>query len=178
MTNLGSMRRWLLLAIAIAALGGCASSFQPQAIRPGQSEAEVLQRMGGPPTGRYPGPNGQTRLEYATGPYGRVTWMVDLDASGRVIEARQVLEEWNFIWFQQNAGGRDATWVRYQLGRPSEVLPLGWLGGQLWAYRYPTYECLWFVVTVNKDGSLRDVGSYGTDPRCDPGSFDGGGSRR
>jgi hypothetical protein len=58
----------LLLALAVA---GCAS-YKPQDIRAGQSEAELLQLMG-QPTGRYPGPNGQSRIEFATGPYGRVT---------------------------------------------------------------------------------------------------------
>ena len=53
------------------------------------------------------------------------------------------------------------------LGRPGEVMRLGWIGGQVWSWRYPTFDCLWFQVTVNDDSSLRDAGGYGIDPRCD-----------
>ena len=79
----------LLLALAAA---GCATH-KPQDIRAGQSETELLQLMG-KPTGRYPGPNGQTRIEFATGPYGRTTWMVDVDASGKVrgVDALRVVD--------------------------------------------------------------------------------------
>jgi hypothetical protein len=55
----------------------------------------------------------------------------------------------------------------YHLGRPGEVKRLGWIGGQVWSWRYPTFDCLWFQVTVNDDGSLRDAGGYGIDPSCD-----------
>ncbi len=51
----------LVLSLLLALAGvGCAT-YKPQDIRAGQSEAELLQLMG-QPTGRYPGPNGQTRI--------------------------------------------------------------------------------------------------------------------
>jgi hypothetical protein len=94
--------------------------------------------------------------------------MVDLDASGKVIDApEQVLNERHLNWIQQNARNRDSKWLLYHLGRPGEVMRLGWIGGQVWSWRYPTFDCLWFQVTVNDDGSLRDAGGYGIDPRCD-----------
>lgn len=170
-----TIRLWL--ALLAAALAAACGTYRPQEIKPGMTEAEAAALIG-KPTGRYPGPDGQTRVEFAFGPYGRVTWMLDLDASGRVIDAKQVLNEWHFIWFQNHAAGHDTAWVRYQLGRPGEVLPLGWLGGQIWAWRYPTNDCLWFVLTVNTDGTLRDAGSYGIDPRCDPPSGTGRGGWR
>jgi hypothetical protein len=135
----------LLLALAAA---GCAS-YKPQDIRAGQSEAELLQLMG-QPTGRYPGPNGQSRIEFATGPYGRVTWMVDVDAGGKVLVWGQVLNETAFRYVQQNFQGQDKDWLRYT-----------------------TTECFWFQVSVQDDGKLRDGGAIGIDPRCDPGSFGG-----
>ena len=121
-----------------------------------------------PVTGRYAGPQGQTRLEYATGPWGHVTWMVDLDAQGKTVAWGQVLNETAFGYVQANFSGQDQQWLQYTLGRPSVVIPLGWLGGSVWSYRYPTTNCLWFQVTVNKDGTLRDGGGYGADPSCDP----------
>ena len=165
------------LALLLALAGAGCATYKPQDIRAGQSEAELQQLMG-QPTGHYPGPDGQTRIEFATGPYGRVTWMVDLDASGKVINApAQVLNEAHFSWIQQNARDRDSKWLLYNLGRPGEVMRLGWIGGQVWSWRYPTFDCLWFQVTVNDDGSLRDAGGYGIDPRCDAPSDRVGGRR-
>ena len=155
------------VAVLLAALAGC-ESYKPQDLRTGMAEAEVTQTLGLPVTGRYAGPQGQTRLEYATGPWGHVTWMVDLDAQGHAIAWGQVLNETAFIYVQSNFSGQDQQWLQYTLGRPSVVIPLGWLGGSVWSYRYPTTNCLWFQVTVNKDGTLRDGGGYGADPSCDP----------
>jgi hypothetical protein len=161
-----TMKTTLALLLALAA-AGCAS-YRPQDLRPGLSETEVTQTLGLALTGRYPGPNGQTRLEYATGPWGRVTWMVDLDAQGRSLAWGQVLNETAFTYVQTHHAGQNQQWLQYTLGRPSEVMALGWLGGSVWSWRYPTNECLWFQVTLNKDGTLRDGGGYGIDPRCDP----------
>jgi hypothetical protein len=167
-----------LMGLPVLALLAACATYRPQDVKPGMTEAEASALIGRA-TGRYPGPDGQTRIEYATGPFGRVTWMLDVDASGRVVEPpEQVLNELHFLWIQQNSRDRDSKWLLYQLGRPGEVLRLGWLGGQVWSWRYPTFDCLWFQVTVNDDGTLRDGGGYGTDPRCDPGDFGGGGSRR
>lgn len=155
------------LAAALA-VTGCAS-YKPQDIRAGQTEAELQQLMG-KPTGRYAGPNGQTRLEFASGPYGRTTWLVDVDASGKVLDWGQVLNEGRFAFVQQNFEGKDKDWLRYTLGRPGEVRGGGWQGGQVWSWRYPTNECFWYQVSILDSGMLRDGGAYGTDPRCDPGS--------
>jgi hypothetical protein len=159
-------RRTLLALIAAALLAGCAN-YRPQDLRAGMTEAEAVQTLGLRNTGRYPGPNGQTRVEFATGPFGRVTWMIDLDASGRVVEWDQVLDEHHFTWVQTNFQGRDREWLLYHMGRPGEVRGGGWQGGQVWSYRYPTNECLWYQVSILDSGLLRDGGSYGIDPRCD-----------
>jgi hypothetical protein len=132
----------------------------------------------GQPTGRYRQTPGVTRLEYATGPFGRTTWMVDLDASGKVTAWAQVLNETAFRYVQLNYQQMDAQLLRYTLGRPGEVRSGGWQGGQVWSWRYPTNECFWFQVSVQDDGKLRDGGTIDTDPRCDAGSFGTGvGSR-
>ena len=74
---------------------GCAIN-PPQ---PGAARDEVL-RAWGAPTARYGLPEGAERLEYATGPFGRTTWMVDISAAGRVQQARQVLNEADFLRVQ------------------------------------------------------------------------------
>jgi hypothetical protein len=87
------MKLHLTLATVTTAalLAGCAV-FQPPPLAVGQTEAQVQALLGGP-TARYAMPDGSTRLEFATGPYGRQTWMVDLGPDGRSRAFRQVLEQ-------------------------------------------------------------------------------------
>ena len=81
-----------LAGIAVLAAAAC-GTYRPQDVAQGMGEAEVAALIGRP-TGHYRGPAGHTRVEFATGSYGRVTWMVDFDASGKVIDApEQVLNE-------------------------------------------------------------------------------------
>jgi hypothetical protein len=148
-------------------LAGCAALTQPD-IRPGQAEADVQRRMGAP-TSRYSMAGSVTRLEYATGPFGRTTWMVDIDAAGQVVGARQVLGEASFADFQAKGPGMTRDELLRTLGRPGERHHGGWQGGEVWSWRYPTNDCLWFRVSIGADGIVRD-GSYGIDPRCDAGT--------
>jgi hypothetical protein len=152
--------RRLLPLVAALTLGGCALA-PPQ---PGAPRAEVL-RTWGPPTAHHALPDGSDRLEYASGPYGRTTWMVDLDASGRVRQARQVLNEAEFESVMATRGLRRAGVLR-RLGAPGARRPLGWLGGEIWSWRYPTNDCLWFEISLAKDGRVTGAG-YAVDPRCD-----------
>jgi hypothetical protein len=154
----------LAAALFSAVLSGCAA-FAPPDIHAGQTEAEV-RSVFGVPTGRYAMPGAATRLEYATGPYGRTTWMVDLDAAGRVTRARQVLNEASFIDFQARAPGMSRDELLRTLGRPGERKHGGYAGGEVWSWRYPTNDCLWFQSSIGDDGVVRD-GAYGIDPRCD-----------
>lgn len=159
-----------MAATLAALLAGCAA---PQRLAPGLAEAEVLARLGSA-SGRHALDGGGTRLEFATGPYGRDTWMVDLDAQGRVRGWHNALEEPRLQALQQRVAeaatagapmGR--TELLRTLGRPGEVVSGGWLaGGALWSWRYPTNDCLLFQATLNADGSVRDAG-FNIDLRCD-----------
>jgi hypothetical protein len=160
-------RRWFLLLGALLALVGCAV-LNPPPPSPGQSEADALRRFG-PPTARYAMPDGVSRLEFATGPYGRETWMVDVDSAGRVIVSRQVLNEASFADFQARAPGMSRDELLRTLGRPGERRHGGRQGGEVWSWRYPTNDCLWFQVSIGDDGIVRD-GAYGIDWRCDAGA--------
>jgi hypothetical protein len=161
------VKRAGMLVLAAAGMAGCAT-FGPPDIRPGQTEAEARQRLG-PNTARYPMPGGVTRLEHATGPFGRTTWMVDIDADGRVIAARQVLNERHFAEVQGLAPGMSQDEMLRTLGRPGERKHGGWQGGEVWSWRYPTNDCLWFQASVGPDGVVRNA-AYGIDPRCDASS--------
>ncbi|WP_425257980.1 hypothetical protein ACPOLB_20965 [Rubrivivax sp. RP6-9] len=159
------MLKTLSMAVCALALQACAVA--PPAA-PGQSQADLQQRLG-TPTGRYALPDGATRLEFARGPFGRETWMVDVDASGRATAVRQVLNEASFAAFQARAPGMPRDELLRTLGRPGERRHGGWQGGEVWSWRYPTNDCLWFQVSIGDDGLVRD-GAYGIDPRCDAAS--------
>jgi hypothetical protein len=161
--KLAGMRGVTLFAASV--LAGCAA-LGPALPPPGAGEADV-QRMLGTPTGRYALPAGGTRLEYATGPWGRHTWMVDLDAAGRVTAARQVLGEAELAAFQARAPGMPQDELLRTLGRPGERRPGGWAGGEVWSWRYPTNDCLWFQVSIGDDRRVT-AGAFGIDPACDP----------
>ena len=128
---------------------------------------EVLKAWG-PPSATYAlQPAGQ-RLEYATGPYGRLTWMVDVDSAGRVIQARQVLTEAELFKLQSaQALTRDMTRdeVLRWIGTPGERRGARG-GGQTWSWRYPTNDCLWFQVSLDTQGLVQGSGFF-IDPVCD-----------
>jgi hypothetical protein len=158
---------WAGVAVgAVLALAGCAS---PPPI-PGDS-APTLQARWGAPTATYADPaggEGARLLEYASGPYGRTTWMVAVDAAGRVLGAQQVLTEASFLAFQQAAPGLTRDGVLRLLGRPGERQRLARVHGEIWSWRYPTNDCLWFQATLDAEGRVLGSG-YATDPACDGG---------
>jgi hypothetical protein len=145
------------LAVALAACAG----YGPTNIGAGSTVEEVQAQMGAP-TGRYAVPQGGTRLEYARGPYGKHTFMIDVDAQGRVTSVQQVLTEANF---GAVVPGMPRDEVLLRLGRPSETRSGGWQGGEVWSYRYDWTFCQWFQVSV-LDGRVRDA-AYAPDPMCD-----------
>lgn len=148
-------------AACAAALGGCAS-YGPPRIQPGQP-ADLLPQSMGQPTGRYALPDHGTRLEYARGPMGKHTYMVDVGADGRVAGWQQVLTESNF---NAVAEGVPDDELLQRLGRPSERRGGGRQGGEVWSYRYDsTPFCQWFQVSVI-DGRVKNT-AYGPDPLCD-----------
>jgi len=157
-----------LAGLAAGALvGGCA----PPMVNPGEARDAVLSRWGAP-TARYAMSGGAERLEYASGPFGRTTWMIDLDAAGRVTASAQVLDTANFADFQGRAPGMSRGQLLRALGTPGEVKGAGLRGGELWSWRYPTNDCLWFQVELDTAADQVRSAGYGIDPRCDVASGD------
>jgi hypothetical protein len=153
-------QRARLAVLPALLLAACATLPPPS----GTPRSTLLQQWG-PPTAEHAMPGGVQRLEYASGPYGRTTWMLDLDADGRLLQARQVLDEAEFQAVMALPGLRTAE-VRQRLGTPGEVRSLAWRGGEVWGWRYPTNDCLWFEISFNAQGRVQG-GGYGVDPRCD-----------
>ena len=146
-------------------LGAC-SAYGPGDVRVGQAADDVTRSMG-PPTGRYALNGGATRLEFARGPYGKHTYMVDLDAAGHVTRWEQVLDEPHFA---QVTPGESRDDVLLLLGHPSDTRFIGWQKLVVWAYRYDTPQCQWFQVSLDAQQRVHDT-SYGLDPHCDAGDL-------
>jgi hypothetical protein len=154
--------RWLLgVASSLVFLAGCAG-YSPKGLQPGQSEAEVIRQMG-QPTGRYTLPDGNTRLEYARGPAGRETYMIDFDSSGRMVDWEQVMDLW---YLTRITPGMSVDEVLIRVGPPALKQPIRRQQLVVWNYRYPTNDCLWFQISIGDDGKVIS-GSQGIDPQCD-----------
>ena len=162
------------IAFAIAA-AGCAGmgSATPKALAPGASEAEVVAVMG-KPTGRYAFTEGGMRLEFARGPQGRETWMIDFDAAGKMVDSEQVMDLWYLTRIEP---GMTVEQVLSRVGHPGSVQAIPRQKLSLWNYRYPTNDCLWYQISMGDDGKVV-TGSQGIDPQCDPGDARAGGGRR
>lgn len=148
-------------ALALALLAGCAT-YAPGRVQPGMSAEDVPALMGGAPNARHALPDGRTRLEYARGPMGLHTYMIDVDPSGHVLGWQQVLTEANFNAITPGMTVQEMT---ARIGRPGYVRGGGWQPGEVWSYRFEGPFCLWWQVSV-VEGKARDA-AYGPDPRCE-----------
>ncbi len=152
-----------LSALLSACMVSACTSYGPSSLAPG-TDLEAATHAMGAPTGDAALPGGGRRLEFARGPYGKHTYMLDFDAQGRLLRWEQVLTEARFNAIRS---GMDAAEVRAQLGRASDQYVVGWHEKQtVWAYRYETPFCQWFQVGLNAQGKVVDT-AYGPDPLCD-----------
>lgn len=155
-------RQRVSFAAAAVLCAGCINMSDPMRLAPGASAAQIREWLG-EPTGRYPLDSGAQRLEYARGPYGKQTWMLDVDASGRLLAATQVLDEKRFGTIR---AGMTRDEVLRLIGRPSNTGFVGWQKQTVWSYRYASPFCQWFQVGLSQAGLVEDTG-YGPDPVCD-----------
>jgi hypothetical protein len=151
--------------MAVAALGACTVLRFPAALPAGTSIAEARQTLGGP-TAEYPLATGGSRLEFRQGAYGRQTFMLDFDASGRLIATRQVLTPQTFATI---APGMSDGQVLSTIGHPAFVFPVGWQNLQVWNYRFGGLEgdCVVFQVSISNATRTVTEAGPNTDPACD-----------
>ncbi|RQP25699.1 hypothetical protein [Piscinibacter terrae] len=150
-----------MAAMATVSLAACTTAYGPQGLRSGASIDEVTASLG-KPTARYPRGGGE-RVEYARGPYGKHTYMLDFDTQGRLLKWEQVLTEPRFDALRLGTSRED---LLFTLGHPSEAKPLPHQSRILWSYRYEGPFCKWFQVGLDGTGQVVDTG-YGPDPLCD-----------
>jgi hypothetical protein len=154
-------------ALLVASLGACAVLRPPASLPVGTPIAEARQAYGGA-SGEYALPNNGTRLEFRQGSFGRQTYMLDFDASGRLVATQQVLTPSTFATIKP---GMAQDEVLARIGRPAFVFPVGWQQLQVWNYRFGGLEgdCVVFQVSISN--ATRTVAETGpnTDPACDHG---------
>ena len=114
-------------AVTVLALAACAAPVQK-----GASRKDVIARYGAP-SAVVPLQTG-TRLQYSTQPFGRSALMVDLDASGRVTNAAEVMNLKAF--FKIGIGSWTRTDVEREFGRPGSVDRVAFWQGDILNYRW------------------------------------------
>ncbi len=152
--------QFLISSLATAlVLAACATSNLSN-LKPGDSTAEIRAQMG-TEVASYALPGGGKRLEFRGS--GARTYMVDVDASGKMVQAVQVLNTDNF---RNIVAGMTREQVLMTLGRPSNVAPGGRQGGEVLSWNYQNTQCQWFQVSIGADGRTLGPGSNALLPAC------------
>ena len=119
--------------LAALLLAGCAGGpFASWDFAPGATRDQVIAQSG-QPTRVVALPDGGQRLQYSQQPMGRFAWMVDLDASGRVVRSRQVLTSTEFNRIQPGWTRAD---VEREFGPPAFVDAVASWNGPVMTYRW------------------------------------------
>jgi len=144
--------RSLALACALV-LAGCAHPWNTVDIAPGTSREQVIARAG-QPVRVLPLAGGGQRLQYTLQPLGRYAFMVDLDAAGRVVSARQVLTQASFERIEPGRWSRDD--VEREFGPPAMVDHVASFQGDVLTYRWAERnEPMFYYVYVDPHGVVQ-----------------------
>lgn len=160
-------RRSSAAALAITLLmSGCASLLAPP-VNPGDTESDVLSRLGSP---RHRYEDGTTHvLEYSTGPFGQRTWMARIGADGRLESYRQVLITAVFATIIVGKSTKED--VLHTIGAPGETQYFSRIQQEVWSYAYKENNAWDSLMHVYFDshGIVRQM-MNGPDLRFDPDS--------
>lgn len=156
-TPYGSAASALLAALL---LGGCAVV----QVLPGTPRAEVLAKYG-QPAREVPLSNG-SRLQYSYQPSGQQAVMVDLDAAGRAVSSRQVLQSAEFARIGIN------QWSRADVERefgPSATIDrvANWTGDIMTYHWKDASQDMYFYVYLDSANVVQRTGQ-GMDFRKEP----------
>ena len=127
------MRTWPALLSAALLLGACAHPWNAMQVPPGSTQDQVIAQAG-PPLRVVSLPQGGQRMQYTMQPMGQYAFMVDLDASGRVVNSRQVLTEANFNRIEP--GRWTIADVDREFGPPARVDAVASFYGRVLTYRW------------------------------------------
>jgi hypothetical protein len=134
-----------LISSLLLALAGCA-------ITPGMTRDAVLSSWGRPTAELERG--GVHRLQYSRQPMGQSVVMVDLDASGRVVQSQEVMNLRHFAQIDVS-GSTTAADILWAFGPPAKVDGVMAWKGDIWSYRWREMEDMWFWVYFDPAGVVR-----------------------
>ncbi|WP_295958744.1 hypothetical protein [Rhodoferax sp.] len=137
-----------LFSSLLLALAGCAT------VTPGMTREEVLSSLGRP-TAELDR-DGIHRLQYSRQPMGQSVVMVDLDASGHVVQSREVMNPANLYKIDVSGTTTQAD-ILWALGPPATVDGVMAWNGKIWAYRWRDIEDMWFWVYFDPAGVVRRI---------------------
>ncbi|WP_227242687.1 hypothetical protein [Paraburkholderia caribensis] len=139
--SFGRPARGALAVLACAVLlGGCAQPWQNY--QAGADQSTIVARLG-PPREVYDLPNGGKRLMWPTQPMGETTTAADVDASGKIVNVRQVLQPNEFYRAEIGKWTRDDVLVNF--GRPVETNYFPLMKREVWTYRY-LEDNVWYMM--------------------------------
>ena len=142
------IRPQLAILCALLLLSACAA-FQPVTLMPGETEAEVVSKLGRP-TARIPDGNGFV-LEYNRTPWGQATNMARFDGNGRLISYEQVLTVEKFATIKPGISTKMD--VLRTIGHPSETMYLSRQQLEVWTYPYKEYDAWNSLMHVHFDNN-------------------------
>jgi outer membrane protein assembly factor BamE (lipoprotein component of BamABCDE complex) len=152
------MRHGSTIAAIALLLAGCAAIPRADSVRPGDSTAQVRERLGAPTAERTLA-GGEAAWYYVTGPAGFETWRVVFAPGGAVKEYRQVLDMASFEWMRSGAT-RDEVLDR--VGPPMQRMRFAGTQTEAWSYRWRdvTLEMIGEPVFEEKTGKVAFVGIF------------------
>ncbi len=134
----------LLLVTILLWVSGCA--LHPiSSVSPGMARDEVVSRMGKP--GAVVALSQGARLQYSGQPGGQYAFMVDLDASGRVLSVRQVLNARDFARIGLGQWTRED--MLREFGRPAFVERVTSWPGDILTYRWYDQQDMFYWVYLD-----------------------------
>lgn len=135
-------------------LAACAQPWQQ--FQTGQDQSAIIARMG-PPRETYDLPNGGRRLMWPTQPMGTTTVAADIDASGKIVNVRQVLQISEFNRAEIGTWTRNDVLINF--GRPVETAFFRLSQREVWSYRYVENNItpLLFNFSFDTTGVLRET---------------------
>jgi outer membrane protein assembly factor BamE (lipoprotein component of BamABCDE complex) len=147
------MRRFLLTLLApLAALVGCDTGISQ--LKPGVSTATEVRSVMGNPTFEWKAPDGSYTWEFARGPEGVVTYMVELGPDNVMRALRQVLTA---EYFGRIQPGMRQDEVRKLIGKPGQRTQFPNLQEEVWSWRFEqSHGNPWFFnVHFAPDGAVK-----------------------
>jgi len=144
----------LLLAIFAPLLALIACDAGILRLKPGVSTAADVRRALGQPAFEWKNLDGSYTWEFARGPEGTVTYMVDMGADDVLKAIRQVLSE---EYFSRIQPGMTPEEVRRLIGRPGQKTSFPNLREEVssWTYEAGPGDPWYFNVHFNAEGTVK-----------------------